>query len=559
MQIAEAPSIPRFEGSDDEQQTAGAIFQAMRGMGRFFARTAPVRASVDVLAGFMAAKQPERDAAAWAVEVARVVALNPAVFDVQQVNGQTFAVTTPGGQAPSVMAQVDTQHTLTQRFAQPRPAASRAWTSGRRAVQAEAIREPEDVFPPAPSVSTPAVDEFDEAEISGPATPPTVEVREEVVSADVSALDDHELAAAIERELRNELSVANFGDRWMAEDKTPRLSRGDLRRIHDYIVERDQPLSSAVIVEDILNVRPGSDNYDLMIFGTDYRLSREAKEFEFVGTPAQHLWSTVGLLSLGTTKRKPSEIGGDYRYLRSEARVELPEGETVVEHVLTFYEYQYGVLPLDPVLAGFFPEPVLPDQRAAVLTFESPQNNETFLVELRYPSGNRGGYLAGFERFFLEYLVPGALFTIEREAGSDARYLIEFFAVSGQTEKLLQVDEKKQRYVFRPRTFYCATSAEMVLTENHFPQLANAAPLDDRTRRRPELTLAATFERVGEQVGTADAPRYMAVLDDLLAAANVERPVGAELIRMLASSPEHAEFTQDAETQDVFYYEPAGA
>ena len=161
----------------------------------------------------------------------------------------------------------------------------------------------------------------------------------------------------------------------------------------------------------------------------------------------QRFWSTSGLPVIGTPKRKPSEIGPDYRFLLEDKSEPLPAGETVVEHVLTFYEYQYGVLPLNAVFASLVPGPEMPDQRAAVLVFESPQTYETFFVEMHFPTDNRGGYIAGFDRFFLENLVPGALFTIERSE-DDGRFLIEYLPVSGEDRKLLQIDDKRGRYVF---------------------------------------------------------------------------------------------------------------
>ncbi|HET7037718.1 MAG TPA: hypothetical protein VFI42_18715 [Thermomicrobiaceae bacterium] len=565
MQTAEVRPGPQFAGSADEQQIARDVFEAMRGMGRFFSRTAPIRVSVASLAEFLAAQRPEQDATQWTARLTEVLTKNPNVFDLEESGDQLLALTTAAGEAPSRVNRPDTEHTLAQRLTEPTPVTTKQWTSRRQpapleelvAPAAEATAEAAVSATPAGviQIPEPAEEELEEEE----ATPAAAPVTAPVTTANLDQLNDEQLADVISDELRRDLTVANVGDRWMAEDKVPRLSRGDLRRIHDYIVERNEPLSDETLLQDILGVRPGADNYALMRFAVNYRLSRETKEFEFVGTPDQRLWSTAALPAIGTTKRKPSEIGQEYRFLLSEPPLEILPDERVAEHVLTFYEYQYGVLPLNPVFQALFPAAMLPEQRAAVLSFEAPQTYETFLVELRYPTGNRGGYLAGFDRFFLENLVPGALFTVERDAENDGRYLIEYLPVSGETEKLLQVDEKRNRYVFRPRTFYCATSDEMLLTENRFPQFANAAPLEERTRRRPELTLAATFERIGEQVGTTDQPRYMAMLDDLLAASNVERPMSAELIRAIVTSGDHPDFSTDPEVTDVYYFQPERA
>ena len=53
--------------------------------------------------------------------------------------------------------------------------------------------------------------------------------------------------------------------------------------------------------------------------------------------------------------------------------------------------------------------PVTPNQRTTVLTFECPQVYTTYLVELRYPTPNRGGFIVGLDDFYNENLVPGAL------------------------------------------------------------------------------------------------------------------------------------------------------
>lgn len=560
MQTAEVTPQPQFEGSDDERRIADEAFQALRVMGRFFPRTAPIRAPLDSLAAFFASRHPERSAEEWRSVLERALAANTAVFARQDIDGQVMVVTTLSGQAPTLEPQVDLTHTLARRFEEPVPVPERAAEPRprpRRPAAEELI--PTEEAPPGVEVEVEVFEPVPGQVVEAIAEEPSVEVEvaaaEAELASDITGMDDAELADVIATELRRDVTVANFGDLWMVEDKVPRLSRGDLRRIREYLLERNEPLIDDELLQDVLGVRLTSDEYELHRFTLNYRLSREHREFEFVGTPQRRLWSTNGLPPIGTSKRKPSEIGQDYRFLLEYPAEEAAQGEGVVEHVLTFYEYQLGVLPFDATFQSLFPAPVLPDQRAAVLAMESPQTYETFFVELRYPTGNRGGYIAGFESFFQENLVPGALITIER-GETDGQYLLEYLPISGQDRKLLQLDEKKGRYVFRPTTFYCATQDNMLLTDNRFPRLANAAPLEDRIRRRPEDTLAATFERIGEREGPAGAPRYMAMLDDLVAVANVDRPMSADLIRDIVQSPQNLQFSVDPDVEDVFYYQP---
>lgn len=565
MQTAEVSPAPVFKGTKADQSIASDAFNVMRATGRFFPKTAPIRASIASLAQYFASTRSDRSAEQWQTDVGRIVRLNPGVFSVETIDDVAYVVTTLAGTPPQSL-ESDGAHELAQRFVEPKPMPERLAETVKRAKVAH-VPEPSVSElvggPPLRAFEEPvteaeaetAEEEFAEPELETVIPQVAIPTGPEKIVTDIESVDDDALAAAISNQLRDEVTVAGFGDLWMSEEKVPRLSRGDLRRIREYLIERNEPLADETLLQDVLGVRPSSDEYALMRFALNFRLSREAREFEYVGTALRRYWSTTGLPAIGTPKRKASEIGTDYRFLLDEPTTGLPPGETVVEHVLTFYEYQYGVLPLNGLFSSLFPQPDLPDQRAAILVFESPQTYETFFTELHFPTGNRGGYVAGLERFFLENLVPGALFTIERSE-SDGRFLIEYLPVSGEDRKLLQIDEKRGRYVFRPMTFYCATQEDMVLSENRFPQLANTPILEERVRRRPEQALAATFERIGEQVGTSDSPKFMAMLDDLVPATNIERPMSADLIRSIVTSSSQSSFSTDPDVEDVFYYEP---
>src|SRR5690606_28014700 len=119
---------------------------------------------------------------------------------------------------------------------------------------------------------------------------------------------------------------------------------------------------------------------------------------DFVGTTGQRFWSTSTLPQIGTTRRKPNDIGTDFRFLVDEVPAEVEHRSvTSVSHVLSFYEFVHGLLPYDQEMQQLLPKQVLPDQRAAVLTFEIPQFYTTYLVELRYPTPNRGGFILGLD------------------------------------------------------------------------------------------------------------------------------------------------------------------
>jgi hypothetical protein len=185
-----------------------------------------------------------------------------------------------------------------------------------------------------------------------------------------------------------------------------------------------------------------------------------------------------------------------------------------------------------------------------------PQSYTTYLVDVRYPAPNRGGYILGLDDFYAENLVPGALISITATE-NDGHYRVEYIPNDGQNARLLELDERRAaRYVFRPTSFSCGAEQSALLTEERFPRLASAKPLDDRQRRRPETVLAETFERIGD---TQDAPGYSATLTDLMAAANIERPFSEQLIRSTLENDESGAFARDSEGTDVYTHVPSNS
>jgi hypothetical protein len=211
-----------------------------------------------------------------------------------------------------------------------------------------------------------------------------------------------------------------------------------------------------------------------------------------------------------------------------------------------------GLLPYDGELQKLLPAPVLANQRSAVLTFECPQSYTTYLVELRYPTPNRGGFILGLDDFFTENLVPGALLSISRTE-NDGHYLVEYLASGNQNARLLELEDRRQRYVFRPTTYACAVTDEMLLTEERFPKLSSEKPLDEKIRRRPESVVAATFERIGEE---NDGHGFSASFASLLAAVNIERPFSDQFLREILDKDETGAFARDPDGADVYTYVP---
>lgn len=344
---------------------------------------------------------------------------------------------------------------------------------------------------------------------------------------DFSDIDTDVIAAALETQFSHHSHIAFFGGRWMTTDRAHRLSRGNIRDIRQYIEEQEQPLTDEMLVEDVLRVRPSNPEYANTVFGLNYWLGRE-RDFEFVGTRDQRFWSVTDLPALGTSLKKPNDIGSDYRFLNDGVDPAAVAHRSVssVDHVVSFYEWNLGLLPYDEEMQQLFPAPMLPDQRSAVFTFEIPQSYTTYLVELRYPTPTRGGFILGLDDLYFDSLVPGAVISISATE-NDGHYKVEYLAGDEQSDRLLEVDDKRPRYHFRPTTYACAVDRAWLLNEDRFPNLAGQKPLTDRERRKLATVLEMTFERAGMDDGNGG---YLASFDDLLAAINIERPVSAELL-----------------------------
>lgn len=357
------------------------------------------------------------------------------------------------------------------------------------------------------------------------ATAPTRSLGEPTDFTDVA---EDEIAAVLEQQLSRHSHLAYFGGRWMTTDRAHRLSRGNVRDIRQYIEEQEQPLTDEMLVEDVLRMRKSNPDYANTVFALNYWLNRE-RDFEFVGTRDQRFWSVTDLPALGTTLRKPNDIGSDYRFLTDGVNVEdvVNRSSKAVDHIVTFYEWNLGLLPYSVEMQELFPAPMLADQRSAVFTFEIPQSYTTYLVELRYPTPTRGGFFLGLDDLYFDSLVPGAMISISATE-NDGHYTIEFIAADEQNDRLLELDDKRPRYHFRPTTYACGVDDAWLLNEDRFPGLAGQKQMSDRERRKIGTVIEVTFERVGIEDGNGGR---LASFEDLLAAINVERPVSADLLR----------------------------
>jgi hypothetical protein len=525
----------------------------MLARGMFMSSNAPIKVPVATLADYLGGQGEEEPGPL----LEAVVIANPNIFAIEDVDGERFLLTTRNGIVPRAVSTV-ARHSFASRFHTPLPAPERTAAPRQRQrpevpiVDVFAGMESVEVEAPLSEPDVPAAVE-EELDIEAPAVVARTITTQVSKPTAVTDVDDVNLAVVLRERLGSDPRVANFGEQWLMEDRVPRFSRGDLRRLRDYMQEKEQPITDSDLAQDVLGVRPGTPDFELVRFALNYRLSNEHREFEFVGTGDQRFWSTSGLPQIGTTRRKLNEIGTDYRYLLDEApAASAYRSRESIDHTLTFYEYIHGLLPYDAEMQALLPAPMTSSQKSGVLTFECPQSFTTYLVELRYPTPNRGGFILGLDDFYTENLVPGAIISIQR-SGNDGHYLVEYLPESPRADQLLELDERRAlRYVFRPTTFACGVEESLLLSESRFSGMASEKPLDEKVRRRPEAVVAATFERIGhERDGNYSAP-----FETLLAGVNIERPVSGTLLRTILEDDDTGAFSRDPEAPDAYTYVP---
>jgi hypothetical protein len=412
------------------------------------------------------------------------------------------------------------------------------------------------VAPPPVPAAPPAPVRPIEYTLNTPNGPQTIDLSRPVdeLMADYGAV----VADMVERALHDDFRLVSFADEWYVEDQVERFSKGDFRRIKDYLIETQEALSDHAFMTDILNRRENDPDYDRLRFSLNYRMHKEKKDFEFVGVAADRLWIVAGASPVSAPKRKPSELGQDYRHLE-DASIQVLEpgyGEPVparLEHTLTYYEYENGLLPYDQVARALFPKPLLEDQRAVLLRFDVPALFQTFPVELRFPTGNRGGYLVGLDLFFQENLVPGAKFTIEPTEQQDV-FTLRYERTPAQEARLLQFDERRSRFAFQPTTYYAEVDPNALLSDTRFPRLNNHKRMDEAERKKSESVVANMMELVGEQID--DTGRWWASMDDLLPVVNLERPFSVGALRAVLEAG-HPYLSADPDNAGAYFYDPS--
>lgn len=599
-----------FTGSAAERALARRVFDVMVGQGSLNAHDALIRQSLDNLAAFLA-EQDHSDAETLRTSLDAAIRANPAIFSREERDGMVLVSTSRRG--ASTARPPDQRHTFAQRLYEPirplpvedinnivttvrpplttvepvqisnywralagqptpvqslvvptneQPAevtpesmAAAADTAADAAI-GEAVPVPE-AAPRAPEPVVPAPPVVAPVATSSPTTITLSDGLGVDLKLPLAALMEQygetlkaEVAAAIaEDPLRRVLS---FGTTYYTADALPTFGKNDLRRIRDYIVEQGEPMPDVSILSDVYRERPGTNSFETFRFGLNYRLTRE-KDFEFVGTPGLNLWSAKGLTAIGTKRVKASDLGQFYTFEVDGLDETQPTTDGTVSHYLSVFEWEYGVLPLNSAFTSLMPQALLPDQRTVALRIEAPQHYSTYLAEVRFATPTRGGWIWGLEDFFREYLVPGALITLSATQELNS-FTISYEEIGGVEDKLLHFEEKRNRFVFLPVTYYAAVDEDLLPSQRRYGKLRNLKALPMNDRKKPDAVVEHVFETMGEQLGSKEEPMFWIQFNELLLGVNVLRPMSPPYLQHLLS--QDSAYYADEATVGAYYYKP---
>ena len=576
----------QWQGTNDQKAVASTVYALLTARAHFFADDAPIRQSLAHLLDFFEKQHPvelQTKEKNYEALIEKSLTLNEHVFAKEQGENGVVFVTTKRGTPPNVDAVDLTAHSFRTRLFEGAHEPNQEELKAIRGVAREMpdiiMAYPETIHPVFP-VDIPDAFEPDEepvladsaervvAEEQPEAAPVDRRVRigNAVVdlSGDANAIAQEHAGAFKEllgAYLDEDFRFVRFGEQYYVEDRLERLSKGQLRDIKDFINERGEPLADEELISDALRRPLQGADYSLWRFTINYRLGRERKDFRFVGTAQDRRWLTTSLPPVAQSFRKPSEIAQDYRYLTDP---ELADGDPVtpasgadasgrlqIRHVLTWYESENGVLPVTPATQLMMPDPLLDDQPVVVLRIQDPQNYATHTAELRLGVGNRGTHIAGLEELFQSTLVPGAIFSLVQGANSN-EYTIEYERQSAaQESRLLQWDERRERWFFGPVVYECPVDPSYLLSEERIGELSGRKRASDAERKRPDYLLQQAFELVGER-GTDGS--LTALVDDLTPVMNIDRPFSRAYVESIVESGQYPKFTLEDPTIGLAAY-----
>jgi hypothetical protein len=124
----------------------------------------------------------------------------------------------------------------------------------------------------------------------------------------------------------------------------------------------------------------------------------------------------------------------------------------------------------------------------------------------------------------------------------------------GQLDRILTLDEKKNRFTFADLEYFAAIDEALVPSQQRYGRLKNLKSLPTNERRKSDMILEHVFQAVGEQAGTRAEPAYQIDLDTLYVAYNVLRPASRSFLAALVAG--HDTIEEDPTVPGIYTYRP---
>lgn len=556
-------NLPTFSGTPAERKLAEQIHEIMRLQGRFFAFDAPIRQRLSNIVTYFVA-QRGGDEKKTAKDVNAALKANATVF-AQHTDGDDVVVTTArvGGYTETV---ADSTHSLGARLYEPvnplpvddlsvvmtttRPImpkidpvyVSDYWLSG--GVSSNDTDAGQDIevtsdgtvahtaLPPAAqSAKVPYTHRDTRIALPQGITVDIGQPMAQIMAMHGDAIV-HAMRNAIEKDPMKRFVI--FGNQVAAELDVRSFGKNEIRSITEYIEdERAEPVLDKDILDQILRINPRAVDYERQRFALNVRLQ---KDLEFVGVPGANLWATRKLLEkIGANKRiKSADIVALVNHLEEgfDDSLTVTPAETLaqrgtVAHKLTFFEWEYGVLPFNDALAAILPSQIINRQNNAVLTFDVPQRGFSTNVNVRFPIvGVRGGWLQGFDQLFREFFVPGAVLAISRTTKPNV-FTITFTEGEERIEELLYVDDskKKSKFAFAETSFTVEVDEEYLPTRQRIGNIRKIKFFEFGERKNIVALVESIFKEFGKEVGSKQEPMYRLDFEQLFTVVSMYRSV----------------------------------
>jgi hypothetical protein len=555
-----------FVGTPAERAWAEQIHDAMRLQARFYAKEAPIRQSLKNIVSYFVARNGG-DELSITQEIRSALNANHDIFALEITDDDEIIITT-STQGKYVPLAFDRSHSLTNRLYEPenplpiddmsvvlttnRPNVpviepvyiSDYWLNGATSSEDDQLVDtsleyghmgsdtlvPDDVIVGTQHKAK-QINPRDAMRINLPQgisidlAQPNANIMQQHGDAIISAL-----RGVIEKDTLKRIAV--FGNQVALERDVRTFSKNEIRQITDYIEsEVGEPVTDSNILQNIINVSARSVDFERQRFALNFRL---LKDLEFVGVNGANLWATRKLLDkIGANKRiKTADMGAIVLHLEegfddsvNVTSADIIQNQGSVSHTLTYFEWEYGILPLTKALAAVLPEPVINRQSAAVVTFEVPQHNFSFGINVR---------------FFHSILVPGAMLTISRTTQPNV-VTITYAEGDERIESLLTIEEgkKKSKFTFVERQFNCMVDEELLPTISNVGRIRRVKFFELNERKNMTTLIEALFAGFGEKAGTKQDPLYQIEFEQLYNLLTIYRSVTRNYL--LHSLQEHAD------------------